>query len=72
MYITYLPTPLVLLTNSSGAQNIHIAPEAYSVASDEFGDEIQFWQNVLPGKLRGRLSSVSSLNSCLLLIIIMM
>lgn len=58
LYVTYLPTPLVLLTEQDGSQNVYIAPEAYKVASEEFKDEIAFWQNALPGKLKGQLSSV--------------
>ncbi|KIY53947.1 hypothetical protein FISHEDRAFT_32250 [Fistulina hepatica ATCC 64428] len=58
-YVTYLPTPLVLLTHSDGSQRIHIAPEAFALASQEFGDEIEIWQNVLPGKLKGHLEMLS-------------
>lgn len=60
-YVTYIPTPVVLLTEVDGSQNVYIAPEAFKVASAEFGDEIEFWQNALPGKLKGQLSSVSIL-----------
>jgi hypothetical protein len=63
-YVTYLPIPLVLLTERDGSQNVYIAPEAFKVASAEFGDEIQFWQDALPGQLKGKLSSVSSHRSC--------
>ncbi|KAJ3768691.1 hypothetical protein FB446DRAFT_815071 [Lentinula raphanica] len=59
LYISYLPTPLVLLTASDGQQNVHIAPEAFTVASAEFGDEIKFWQNALPGKLQGQLETLN-------------
>ncbi|KAJ6625541.1 hypothetical protein B0H10DRAFT_1782971 [Mycena sp. CBHHK59/15] len=59
LYISYLPTPLVLLTALDGSQNVHIAPEAFSVASAEFPDEIEFWQHSLPGHLKGQLSSLS-------------
>ncbi|KAE9411367.1 hypothetical protein BT96DRAFT_1011195 [Gymnopus androsaceus JB14] len=55
LYVSYLPTPLVLLTAADGQQNVHIAPEAFAIASAEFGDEIEFWQNALPGKLKGQL-----------------
>ncbi|KIK67323.1 hypothetical protein GYMLUDRAFT_69508 [Collybiopsis luxurians FD-317 M1] len=58
-YISYLPTPLVLLTDSEGQQNVHIAPEAFAVASAEFGDEIQFWQDALPAYLQGQLESLN-------------
>ncbi|KAJ3847185.1 hypothetical protein EV368DRAFT_51615 [Lentinula lateritia] len=58
LYISYLPTPLVLLTAADGRQNVHIAPEAFAVASAEFGEEIEFWQNALPGKLQGQLETL--------------
>ncbi|KAF8345916.1 hypothetical protein F5887DRAFT_1061550 [Amanita rubescens] len=59
LYITYLPLPLVLLTEEDGSQNMYIAPEAFSVASAEFKGDIQFWQNALPGQLKGELSTLS-------------
>ena len=59
LFLTFLPTPLVLLTNPDGSQNVHIAPEAFTVASAEFADELAVWQNALPGSLKGKLSSVS-------------
>ncbi|KAJ6593998.1 hypothetical protein B0H19DRAFT_1225277 [Mycena capillaripes] len=59
LYISYLPTPLVLLTASDGSQNVHIAPEAFAVTSAEFPDQIEFWQNSLPGDLKGKLASLS-------------
>ena len=47
---------------------MHIAPEAFAVASAEFADEIQVWQDALPGALKGKLESVSlSLSLALLL-----
>jgi hypothetical protein len=55
LYGNYLPTPLVLLNGSE----IHIAPEAFTVASAEFGSEIQFWQDALPGDLKGNLAKLS-------------
>ncbi|KXN82588.1 hypothetical protein AN958_02439 [Leucoagaricus sp. SymC.cos] len=58
-FINYLPTPLALLTDSRGNQAVHIAPEAFTVASAEFPDQIDFWQNALPGKLKGQLASLS-------------
>ena len=58
LYVTYLPIPLVLLTEQDGSQNVYIAPEAFKVASDEFEDEIDFWQDALPGHLKGKLESV--------------
>lgn len=48
---------MVLLTEPDGTQNVHIAPEAFAVASVEFADEIQFWQDSL-GSLSGQLESV--------------
>ena len=50
-FINYLPIPLVLLTDSQGNQNVHIAPEAFVVASAEFPDQIGVWQNAAHGKL---------------------
>ncbi|KAK7047460.1 hypothetical protein VNI00_006691 [Paramarasmius palmivorus] len=58
-FLNYLPVPLVLLTDSNGDQNVHIAPEAFSVASKEFADQIDVWQNALPGNLKGKLSSLN-------------
>lgn len=59
LYVTYLPLPLVLLTDKDGYQNVYIAPEAFSIASAEFKDEIEFWQNALPEHLRGQLNTLS-------------
>ncbi|KAG6813617.1 hypothetical protein H0H92_009234 [Tricholoma furcatifolium] len=59
LYVTYLPIPLVLLTDSNGVQHVHIAPEAFKVASAEFGEDIEFWEDALPGDLKGKLSSLS-------------
>ncbi|KAJ3865646.1 hypothetical protein EV359DRAFT_38336 [Lentinula novae-zelandiae] len=59
LYISYLPTPLVLLTAADSQQSVHIAPEAFAVASAEFGEEIEFWQNALPGKLQGQLETLN-------------
>ncbi|KAJ6499204.1 hypothetical protein C8R45DRAFT_1061350 [Mycena sanguinolenta] len=59
LYLSYLPTPLVLLTSEDGMQNVHIAPEAFAIASKEFPDQIDFWQDSLPGDLKGQLASLS-------------
>ncbi|KAG7098678.1 hypothetical protein E1B28_000592 [Marasmius oreades] len=60
LYISYLPTPLVLLTEADGqSQNVYIAPEAFQVATAEFGSEMEHWQNVLPEHLRGQLESLN-------------
>jgi hypothetical protein len=59
LFLNFVPLPLALLTEKDGSQNVHIAPEAFQVASAEFGDEISFWQNALPGALKGQLQSVS-------------
>lgn len=59
LFLTFLPTPLVLLTDGQGEQAVHIAPEAFEVASAEFADEIQVWQDALPGSLKGQLASVN-------------
>ncbi|PPQ81939.1 hypothetical protein CVT25_013787 [Psilocybe cyanescens] len=42
-----------------GNQDVYIASEAFTVASAEFGADIDFWQNALPGSLKGKLSSLS-------------
>lgn len=70
LYISYLPTPLVLLTAADSRQSVHIAPEAFAVASAEFGEEIEFWQNALPGKLQGQLETVRIQKVQLLLLLI--
>ncbi|RDB28060.1 Peptidase S41 family protein ustP [Hypsizygus marmoreus] len=58
-FVNYLPIPLALVTESDGSQNVHIAPEAFTVASAEFPDQIKFWQDSLPFTLRGKLESLS-------------
>jgi len=58
LFLNFLPTPLSLLTESDGSQNVHISPEAFQVASAEFPDQIDVWQNALPGPLKGKLASV--------------
>ncbi|KAF9269650.1 hypothetical protein L218DRAFT_953275 [Marasmius fiardii PR-910] len=58
-FLNFLPVPLVLLTDGSGKQTVNIAPEAFSVASAEFPDEIQVWQDALPGALKGKLQSLN-------------
>jgi hypothetical protein len=57
--VSYIPTPLALLTDGSGVQRIHIAPEAFTVMSTTYSDEIQVWQDALPGALKGQLASLS-------------
>ena len=52
---------MVYLTDAFGHQSVHIAPEAFTVATAEFGDEVSVWQNALPGALKGKLESVSAL-----------
>ncbi|EJF59301.1 hypothetical protein DICSQDRAFT_156307 [Dichomitus squalens LYAD-421 SS1] len=59
LFVNYLPTPLVLLTDDAGHQSVHIAPEAFTVATAEFADEVQTWQDALPGALKGQLASLS-------------
>jgi hypothetical protein len=55
-----VPTPLAVLYDKKGNQGIYIAPEAFTVATAEFGaDAVQFWQDALPGDLKGKLSSLS-------------
>lgn len=58
LYVTYIPLPLVFLTKADGTQAVHIAPEAFQVASAEFYDQMSYWQSVLPGHIQGQLSSV--------------
>ncbi len=57
-YTNFLPIPLVLLTEKDGSQNVHIAPEAFDVATAEFPDQIDVWQNALPFGLKGNLKAV--------------
>ncbi|KAF9529420.1 hypothetical protein CPB83DRAFT_852655 [Crepidotus variabilis] len=60
LYHTFIPLPLVFLTDeSNGKRDVFIAPEAFKVASEEFKDQIEFWQNGLPGILKGNLASLS-------------
>lgn len=58
LYGNYIPLPLVHLTDEFGFQHVHIAPEAFEVTKAEFPDQIDFWQNALPGDLNGNLESV--------------
>ncbi|GBE83957.1 hypothetical protein SCP_0510160 [Sparassis crispa] len=60
LYLTFLPTPLVLLSDVEGFQDVYIAPEAWTVASTEFADQIDVWQDALPTGLKGQLSSLSA------------
>ncbi|KIY48535.1 hypothetical protein FISHEDRAFT_43153 [Fistulina hepatica ATCC 64428] len=50
-YTTYLPIPLVLLVDETGAQDIYIAPEAYEVASSAFPDQLDIWEDALGDNL---------------------
>ncbi|KAH8099774.1 hypothetical protein BXZ70DRAFT_941064 [Cristinia sonorae] len=58
-FVSYIPTPLALLQDKQGREGIYIAPDAFDVLSAAFGDEIETWQNALPGKLKGKLASLS-------------
>ena len=58
-YVNYLPIPLVLLTDKRGSQHVTIAPAAFEVASAEFPDQIELWQNSLPPWLKGKLESLN-------------
>jgi len=58
LYGTFVPLPLVHLTDKLGFQHVHIAPEAFKVAKAEFPDQIDLWQNALPESLKGKLESV--------------
>lgn len=59
LWVTYLPLPLSLLTEGDGSQSIHISPEAFTLASAEFADSIEWWQDSLPSDLKGRLAELS-------------
>ncbi|THH03064.1 hypothetical protein EW145_g6558, partial [Phellinidium pouzarii] len=59
LFLTFVPVPLVLLTDAQGDQAVHIAPEAFEVTTAEFADEIEVWQDALPGNLKGQLASLS-------------
>lgn len=63
LFVNYLPTPLVLLTAADGTQNVHIAYEAFTIASAEFPDQISVWQDALPLNLKGKLETVCELFS---------
>ena len=52
---------LVLLMSSDGSHHVHIAPEAFTVASNEFRDDIEFWQQALPGHQKDQLALVCML-----------
>ena len=52
---------LVLLKSSDGSHHVHIAPEAFTVASNEFRDNIEFWQQALPGHQKDQLALVCML-----------
>ncbi|KAJ7754455.1 hypothetical protein B0H16DRAFT_1316217 [Mycena metata] len=65
-FLNFLPIPLTLLTGEDGSQNVHIAPEAFEVASAEFADEISVWQDALPRALKGKLESLSGAKVVLL------
>ncbi|RDB27918.1 Peptidase S41 family protein ustP [Hypsizygus marmoreus] len=58
-FVNFLPIPLALITGANGTQEVHIAPEAFTVASAEFPDQIDVWQNALPGSLKGKLEMLS-------------
>ncbi|KAF7325770.1 Peptidase S41 family protein ustP [Mycena kentingensis (nom. inval.)] len=58
-FLNFLPIPLTLLTDKFGIQTVHIVPEAFTVATAEFPDQVDFWQNALPGNLKGQLASLS-------------
>lgn len=61
---SFIPTPLVLLTDSHGEQSVHIAPEAFNVTSVEFEDQLDVWQDALPEAFDGDLSSVGHMTLC--------
>ncbi|KAG5641475.1 hypothetical protein DXG03_005115 [Asterophora parasitica] len=58
-FVNYLPIPLSLITAKDGSQNVHISPEAFTVATAEFPDQIQFWQDSLKWPLTGKLQSLA-------------
>ncbi|KAH8077074.1 hypothetical protein BXZ70DRAFT_705743 [Cristinia sonorae] len=59
VFLNFLPIPLVYITDNRGVQHVHIAKDAFEVASKEFADQIDVWQNALPRNLRGKLSSLN-------------
>ena len=63
-FLSFLPTPLVLLTDAHGEQAVHIAPEAFNVTSLEFPDQIDIWEKALPESVEG-LSSVGPAVPCI-------
>jgi hypothetical protein len=47
-YTSYVPIPLVLLEEKDGSQNIFVAPDAYTVFSqDFFSGQVDVWQQAL-------------------------
>ncbi|KAH8082435.1 hypothetical protein BXZ70DRAFT_1012287 [Cristinia sonorae] len=58
VFMNYIPTPLVLVADNRGKERMYIAPNAFEIASSEFPDQIDVWQNALPGKLKGQLQSL--------------
>ncbi|KAH8091645.1 hypothetical protein BXZ70DRAFT_1011051 [Cristinia sonorae] len=61
LWESFIPTPLALLRDKKGREGIYITPDAWKVVSntEEFADQIEIWQNALPGKLKGNLAALS-------------
>jgi len=58
LWVNYVPAPLVLLAEENDTQAIYISKSAFNISGAMFGDDLQFWQDALPGNLSGRLDLV--------------
>ncbi|KAF9031686.1 hypothetical protein BDZ89DRAFT_1101087 [Hymenopellis radicata] len=54
-FINYLPTPLVLVNG----EEVHIASEAYDVASAEFADQLSAWEEAISSSVEGGLKALN-------------
>ncbi|KAF8875475.1 hypothetical protein CPB85DRAFT_1235909 [Mucidula mucida] len=54
-FINYLPTPLVLVNG----EEVHIALEAYDVASAEFADQLSAWEEAISSSVEGGLKALN-------------
>jgi len=58
LWVNYVPAPLSLLAGENGTQGVYISQSAFNISKAMFGEDLQFWQNVLPGELEGHLDLV--------------